>query len=323
MATSTSETSGAAPPAVASRVLAPRPVLAIVTRLAAAAMLSLMFTIVKILNARGVSLFETVLYRQLLSLPFIVVWMAMGAGLAQIRTQRPRAHAMRAAVGLSGMALNFLAMRMLPLAEATTIAFAMPIFATVLAALVLREPTGRFRWTAVLVGFIGVVIVARPTGADMHPLATMVALLAAFVTAVVTIVIRQLTSTEPVGTTVFWFTAYSSMLLLPFLPFFGQAHDVATWAWIIGLGLVGGISQILLTAALKMAPVAVVIPMDYTSLLWATLFGWLAFSTLPLATTLLGAPIIIASGIAILWREHHLGRLRAAAATATAVSATE
>lgn len=292
----------------------PRPVAGIVTRLGAAAMLSVMFTIVKILDVRGVSLFESVLYRQLMSLPFILGWMAMGSGFAQIRTTRPRAHAMRAAVGLSGMALNFLAMRMLPLAEATTIAFAMPIFATVLAALVLREPTGRFRWTAVLVGFVGVVIVTRPGGADVHPLATMVALIAAFVTAIVTIVIRQLTSTEPVGTTVFWFTACSSMLLCPFLPFFGQAHDPETWAWIVALGMFGGLSQVLLTSALKFAPVAVVIPMDYTSLLWATLFGWIAFDTLPLSTTLLGAPIIIASGIAILWHEHYLGRVRTTAA---------
>jgi drug/metabolite transporter (DMT)-like permease len=136
----------------------------------------------------------------------------------------------------------------------------------------------------------------------------------------VTIVIRRLGATEHASTTVFWF-AISSLIPLGLLMLhFAAAHDAATWAVLAGLALAGGLAQLTLTGALRLAPVALVMPMDYTSLLWAVLLGSWLFGDLPTPWTWAGAPIIIASGLVIVWREHRLHRraaLSASAATPT------
>jgi drug/metabolite transporter (DMT)-like permease len=129
-------------------------------------------------------------------------------------------------------------------------------------------------------------------------------------TAVVSILIRQLGATEPAPTTVFWFSASSLVPAGIAMLFFARPHDATTWALLLAAGVSGGIGQLLLTSALRLAPVSVVLPMDYSGLIWATILGWLLFDKLPVSTTLMGAPIIIASGLVILWREHYLGKMR-------------
>ena len=144
-----------------------------------------------------------------------------------------------------------------------------------------------------------------------------VALVAALLTASVTIVIRRLGATERASTTVFWFAASSLVPLAVMMIWFARAHDPVTWAILAGLGLAGGLAQLTLTGSLRLAPVALVMPMDYTSLLWATMFGIWLFAELPTPWIWVGAPIIIASGLVIVWREHRLAR-RAALSAATA-----
>lgn len=267
-----------------------------------------MFALVKLAAQRGVSIVETVFYRQLLSLPLILGWVALGPGFSSLGTQRPGSHVIRMMMGLTAMALNFLSMTMLPLAEATVIGFAVPLFATVLAAVVLKEPTGRYRWGAVVLGLIGVLLVLRPEGDAFHSAGAAVAVVAALATASVTIFIRQLGATEAAATTVVWFTVSSLVPLGLLMLWFGQMHDPLTWVILLAMGTFGGTAQLLLTASLRLAPVAVVLPMDYSGLLWASLWGWVLFAALPLPATLIGAPIIIASGLIILWREHQLGK---------------
>ena len=291
-----------------------RPVTGIMLRLAAAAMLALMFALVKLTAARGVHIVESLFYRQAFALPFVLCWAALGPGFASLRTSRIGTHATRMVIGLGAMTLNFLGMTMLPLAEATVIGFAVPLFATVLAALFLGEKVGRYRISAVLIGFIGVLVVMRPDSAAMHSTGALIALAGAVATASVTIFIRQLGTTEATTTTVFWFTASSLIPLSLLMVFFARVHDPLTWALLVGIGVTGGIAQLLLTGALRFAPVAVVLPMDYTGLIWASLMGWLLFAALPVPATLIGAPIIIASGLAILWREHRLGKAAKASA---------
>ena len=290
-----------------------RPVAGIALRLIATAALGLMFALVKLSATRGVNIVESAFFRHAFAWPLVVGWIAIGPGLSSIATQRIGAHTSRMIIGLTAMILNFLGFIFLPFAEATTIGFAVPLFATVLAALILHEPTGRFRWAAVVTGFIGVLIVLRPSSAGMlnveHGLGAMVALAGAITTASVTILIRRLGATEPAATTVFWFTTLALAPTGLAMIVYAQSHDLVTWLQLLGIGLSGGIAQLCLTGALRFAPVAVVMPMDYTGLIWATAFGWLIFGTLPVATTLVGAPIIIASGLAILWREHRVGRM--------------
>jgi drug/metabolite transporter (DMT)-like permease len=133
---------------------------------------------------------------------------------------------------------------------------------------------------------------------------------AAFMVAVISIQLRQIGRTESAGTTVFWFSVMTAVPLGALWLFDIRAHDLVTWAILAGIGIVGGVGQIALTAALRYAPVSTAVPMDYSSLIWATLYGWLIFGVWPTPYTWLGAPVIIASGLYIAWREHRLHRER-------------
>lgn len=278
--------------------------LAVIIRLLAVVMVMLMFTLTKILQDRGVHLVEVVSYRQLLALPVVAGWLLMMGGRSAFRTRRPFSHMSRATVGLIAMTLNFASYGMLPLAEATTIGFTAPIFATLLSSLLLREMVGIHRWSAVAIGFAGIVLMAAP-GSGHYPLSGLaVALAAAFATGLVSILIRRLAGTEPAATIVFWFTALSVPPALLGLLLYGQSHDMTTCLLIGAMGAAGGVAQLLLTAALKFGPVSIVVPMDYSAIIWATAAGWLISGTLPLLSTWLGAAIIIASGLYIVWREH-------------------
>ncbi|WP_414902962.1 DMT family transporter [Sphingomonas flavalba] len=290
----------------------------IAARLFSILCLSIMLALVKLLAMRGVTLFESVFYRQALALPLVLGWIVAGPGLASVRTSRIGAHAWRTGLGMVGMVLNFATFILLPLAEATTILFSVPIFATILSALVLREPTGIHRWLAVVVGFAGVVIVAQPAGTHLSPLGIGVGLLASIAIAGVSITLRQIGRTEDATTTVFWFTILSTVPLAFALPFAGHAHDAVTWAMLLALGLTGGLAQFALTTSLKLAPVSVVLPMDYSNLLWSTLLGFLLFDTLPTMAMWLGAPLIIASGLYIVYRERIRRQENTAAAGADA-----
>lgn len=292
-----------------------RPLMGVALRLLTALLLAAMFALVKLAAERGVHVVESLFYRQIGSALCAIALVAAHPGFASLRTRRIGAHTGRMALGIVAMALNFLAMILLPLAEATAIGFTVPVFSTVLAALLLGEPTGKWRWGAVVAGFCGVLLVVQPGSGEVPLLGASVALVAALLTAAVTVVIRRLGATEQATTTVFWFAVTSLLPLGALMLHFGGAHDGVTWAILAGLALVGGLAQLTLTGALRLAPVALVMPMDYTSLLWATLLGLLIFGELPTLWVWAGAPIIIASGLVIVWREHRLARRAAISAT--------
>ena len=292
-----------------------RPLAGMALRLLTAVLLSVMFALVKLVADRGVHVVESLFWRQVGSALCATAFVALGPGFASLRTRRVGAHLARMGLGVTTMALNFLAMAMLPLAEATAIFNSVPIFSTLLAALWLGEKTGKWRWGAVLVGFAGVMLVARPGGGGLPVDGVAVSLVAALMTAWVTIHIRKLGATEAASTTVFWF-AVSSLFPLGLLMLgFGKMHEPTTLAMLAGIALTGGLAQLTLTGALRLAPVALVMPMDYTSLVWAALLGLTIFGDWPHTATWIGGFIIIGSGLTILWREQLLAR-RAAAARA-------
>jgi drug/metabolite transporter (DMT)-like permease len=275
-------------------------------RLAAALALAVMFAGVKWAAQHGVSVGESLFYRQIGTALCAVGWVALGPGFASLKTKRVGAHVGRMAIGVTAMGLNFLSFVLLPLAEATAIGFSVPIFATLLAALVLGEATGRWRWSAILIGFVGVLVIVQPGSGHIGTYGVTVAVAAALSTAGATIAIRRLGATEPAAATVFWFGLSSLAPLAIVMLFVAKPHDTQTFAVIAGLSLAGGVAQLLLTGSLRLAPVALVMPMDYSSLLWASLLGWLIFDQLPSHWTWLGAPIVIAAGLVILWREQRL-----------------
>lgn len=282
----------------------------VLTALALRALSVLLFTVlaamVKIAGERHAGLYEILFFRQTFALPVILAWLAAGPGLGSVATRRIGAHVARAVIGMGGMATSFAAVQLLPLAEATTLQFTVPIFATITAALLLREPTGWHRWGAVLVGFAGVLIIARPGSGHFPLLGTALGLSSALLVAVVMILLRTIGRTESASTTVFWFSALSAAPLGIVYLFHLAPHDPPTWALLIGIGLVGGAGQLAMTASFRFAPVSAVVSMDYTALIWGTVFGWLLFTAIPGATTWVGATIIIASGLYIAHREHRM-----------------
>ena len=282
--------------------------LGIALRIGATTCFAFMAAMIKLGYSRGVSTPELAFYRFAFGLPPLLVWIALSGNFGAWRTERPLAHVSRAAIGLTTMLLAFSALAYLPLAESTTIGFAAPLFSVMLSALLLKESVGRHRWSAVLIGFIGVIIVMRPGGTHVPGIGLTLAVLAAFGVGFVTITIRQIGKTEGTQTTVLWFSLLSMLALGTLLPFYARGHDAATWGIIVALGLFGGCGQLCLTASLRYATVPVVVPFDYTQLLWAVLLGWWIFENHPPATTWAGAAVIIASGLYTVYREHRLGR---------------
>jgi drug/metabolite transporter (DMT)-like permease len=303
-----------APAGYAAAMSRDRTQLAILIRLGSVLLFATMGLLAKLAEARGATLFEILFWRQFASAILVAILLAGGPGLASVRTSRFGAHVIRTVVGQTSMCFVFGAIVMLPLAESTTIGFCMPIFATVLGALVLKEPTGWRRWLAVGVGFLGIVIVAQPGSGHIPIAGALIGLTGAFLTAVVSILLRQIGRTEAPTTTVFWFSLLSLVPLAPAYAMVARWHDGMTFAILIGVGLFGGAAQVAITSSLRFGRVSTVVPFDYTAILWATLFGWLAFDRLPTPATWIGAPIIVASGLYIVWRERtrHVQEVRQA-----------
>lgn len=268
----------------------------------------LMAALIKLASDAGASTPEIIFYRNLIALVPILGWIVWTGTSGAWRTRHPMLHISRGLIGLVAMGFNFSALTYLPLAEAVTLSFVAPLFAVALSAVLLREPVGWHRWSAVALGLAGVIVVMQPAGAALSPLGLSLALLGAIGVAGVTIAIRRMGQTERTETTVLWFTAFSTLMTGLLMPVYGQPHAASTWGLLAAIGLCGGIGQLFLTGALKAAPVSVVVPFDYVQLLWAVTLGWLIWDTHPQPTTWAGAAIIVASGLYTIHREHRLGR---------------
>jgi len=296
-----------------------KPLYALGLRLLATMVLSTLVMVVKFTAGTGVALPEILFWRQVPSAILILAWLAWRGEVHRLRTTRLPTHARRAMLGMSGMFFTFGAPILLPLAVATTFGFTTPIFAVILSALLLKERIGPVRWLAVALGFAGVVIIAQPGHAAIPALGAAVGIGAGFMVALISIQVRDLGRTEESLSIVFWFSALSAPVLALALPFYASAHTPWQWFLLLAGGLLGLLGQLLLTASLRYGQVASVIVMDYSALVWATLFGWLIWDELPPAATWLGAPAIIAAGAVIAWREHLHNR----AIPPTATNSTE
>ncbi len=281
-----------------------RPILALGLRLLAVVMLASLMAVVKYTVESGVSFPEMLFWRQVPTVFLIGGWLALRGQLQRLKTQRLPVHFRRAMTGMTGMFFTFGAPLLLPLAEATTLGFTTPIFAVILSGLVLKEHVGPVRWLAVALGFAGVIIIAQPGHSHIPPLGAAVGLMAGLMVAIISIQVRDLGRTEESLSIVFWFAALSAPVLALGLPFFMTQHTPLQWGLLLLGGVLGCLGQLLLTAALRYGQVASVVVMDYSSLVWATLYGWLLWDHLPPASTWLGAPLIIAAGAVIAWREH-------------------
>lgn len=280
-------------------------------RVASAFSFSLMYALMKwAATLEPVSAGEMVFYRSIFGLPVVLMWvLSLKGGLASISTRRPLVHLWRCGLGVSGILLIFQGLRLLPLADATTIGFTAPIFATLLSILFLKEKVGRHRWTAVALGFLGVLVMVSPGAEGAPPLAgLMFALGGAFVAASVTVTLRQLGKTESATAIVFWFFIACACVGGVLALIDGHSHSWRVLAILAAGGLAGGLAQLLMTTSLQHAPVSALAPLDYLQMVGAVVLGWLLLRDTPTAATLAGAALIVGSGLYTAWREHVLKR---------------
>jgi drug/metabolite transporter (DMT)-like permease len=223
-------------------------------------------------------------------------------GLAVFRTRKIGQHGMRAVSQTISQSCILLAFTMMPLADVVAIAFSAPLFATLLAALFLRERVGPARWIALAVGLCGVLIVARP-GHDMFQLGALFALGNAVLYASVTVGVRGMTSTESAPTLVMYQVSFMS---LTFAPALLLGFVMPTWpaiGMLVAIGLLNVLAQYLWTLSLQNAPASAVTPFYYFSLVWSMLAGFLVWGDVPTIALLGGSLIVVCSGLFLLWRE--------------------
>jgi S-adenosylmethionine uptake transporter len=267
-------------------------------------------SIVKWLSA-GYSVLQLVFMMTLFSLVPIIVLVARSGGLKAMRPRQPRLVAVRAALLVANSVLGFTALKLLPLADAYTVFFTGPMMITALAVPLLRERVGWRRWSAVIVGFCGVLIILRPGVAELS-LGHLAAIVATVFYALSVIVLRRLGPSEPSGGLLLAQMGGLLLATAPTLPFVFVMPSASDFGLMAMAGVFSGLGQIGMLKAYRTAPPAVIAPFQYTQMLWGTLFGYLLFQELPNQWTVLGSLVIIASGLYILWRETVVGhRIRA------------
>ena len=267
------------------------------------------------LAGNSVPVGEVVFFRAFFALVPIALFAMQTVGLkAMAQTARPGLHMVRAAVGSSGMFLNFAALKLLPLADITAFGFVQPIFAVVLAAIVLKEVVGPYRGGAVVVAFAGVMLMIAPHGGIggifAHGLSggAALALISSFASAFVVIYIRQMSATEKSETIVFYFMTFCAVVgALTMLWWRAPLSWAQVW-WLIAAGITGGIAQIMMTFCYRYAEPSLLAPFDYIAMIWAVSFGFLIFAEVPAVMVLVGAAVVTAAGVFIAVREHRLGR---------------
>jgi len=281
----------------------PQVLAGVMLRVVAMVFMAGLAALVKWCGAKGVPVLEIIFFRNAFAFIPICLYIWRTCGFGVLRTRRPLGHLTRSAVGLTGMICGFTALQHLPLTEATAFSFAAPLFMTALSVPILREPVGRHRWGAVLLGFVGVLVMIRPEPGHMSLTGAGLALAAAVATAFAMITVREMGRTEPGAAIAFYFTLSGCVLGLSGVAFHWVTPALPTLGLLILTGLVGGIGQLLLTESLRVAPVGLVAPFDYTQLLWASLIGLLIWGELPRPATIAGALIVAASGVYIVLRE--------------------
>jgi len=230
---------------------------------------------------------------------------------------RPLGHFWRGLVGTSAMGLGFASLGFLPLPEVTAIGYAAPLLVVIFASMFLGETVRLFRFTAVFVGLIGVLIVLSPrlsVGGDVshaQAFGAMLALTGAVFAALAQITVRKLVATETTSAIVFWFSATAAGLSLITLPFGWVMPGPGQFLVMVLTGVLGGVGQIFLTSSYREADASLVAPFDYVSIMFALAIGYWGFGEVPTKTMLLGASIVVAAGILIIWRERQLGLERA------------
>lgn len=224
------------------------------------------------------------------------------AGFAVFRTQRPRDHVMRGIAQATSQTFIVIAFSLMPLAGAVAINFSSPLFATLAAALVLKESVGPVRWGALITGFVGVVIVAGP-GADSFQIGALFAVANAVIYGSLAAAVRGMTATESAETLTMYQMVVITCIFAAFLPFGFIMPTAKDGLMMIANGAANALGQYWWTRALHLAPASAVTPFYYFSLVWAMVIGFVVWGDVPTVGLLIGSAIVVGSGLFLLWRE--------------------
>ncbi len=256
---------------------------------------------------------QVVFFRSLFAfVPIIVVMLVSGLRMVDLATKAPWSHARRATSGVLAMFTYFSSLKYLPIADVTAISFASPLIVVVLAAFILGETVRLYRWSAVGAGFVGVLIMVSPhlgQGLSEAGASTgvILAFTNAFLVAFTMIFIRLMSGSEPALVIAFYFQLACTLVSACTLPFAWATPSSSELLLLVTLGILGGVGQLLMTNSYRFAEASTLANFDYAAMIWAILLGWLFFSELPASAVYVGAVIVIASGLFIVWRERQLG----------------
>ena len=218
------------------------------------------------------------------------------------KTNRLKEHFFRSIMGLIALVAIFIALRKLPLAIVVSISFAAPLFITVLSIFLLSEKVGIYRWLAVLIGFIGVIIISEPGIKEMNYL-YFLPLIFCIGMSFVTITIRKLSTTEPIWLISIFFSIMILIASLFTIPFGWVMPNLKDFVLLMMVGIMGGSANLFLTQSYKLSEVSLVAPLKYLSLVFAIIFGYLIWSEIPTAKTLIGALLVVSASLIIFRRE--------------------
>jgi drug/metabolite transporter (DMT)-like permease len=275
--------------------------LGIVFGITAVTVMGFQDVLVKLLGGQ-VPVIEILFVRSLVALPLMAIIARWTAGPGALRTKRPLGHALRGLFMTGGYTSFYLAITKLPLADAVALAFSAPLFITALAVPILGEKVGVRRWTAVVVGFIGVLIMVKPGFDTFHP-AMLFSLASAISYAGAIMVSRRMGADEPGATIGFYTTLTFLIVSATTMPFMWVTPSWVAVLLIVICGFIAAAGHYYIAESYRAAPASVVAPFDYVAIIWAVLFGWLIWDDLPGPSMIAGIALVIGGGLYVLHRE--------------------
>jgi len=292
----------------------------IVLKLISAVLFAVMSALIRYLGVRY-PIGEVVFYRSAFAIvPIILIDAWRGELAATVRTERPLGQLNRGALSVVGMFCNFGALARLPLVESNAISFTSPLFSVAFAALFLKERVRIYRWSAVIVGFIGVLVVLAPhlsgdeltiAMASATSVGGVIYAIAGSITNAGTMIqTRLLTQSETTSSIVFYFSLICAIAGLVTWPFGWIAPTGREFLILACIGFLGGTGHIVLTESYRHAAASVVAPFDYTSMILALILGYVMFGETPTVMIVIGSAIIAAAGLFVIWRERQLALKR-------------
>lgn len=289
-----------------------RPARAILFVILAIALLTVQDAVIKWLTERY-PVIEILFIRSLVAMPTILLLLGVTGRLRLLRTRRFGPHLLRVVLHFLAFICFFGALRLMPLADTLAITFSAPILIVLFSAIILKEKVGPWRWSAVAVGFVGILVMVRP-GTSILDWPVILALMASVFYALWMLTTRAMPEEESSVAMLFYSTVFFILAGALAAPFGWVTPSLADFLVLAALGLLSMVGHLMLIQAYRQAPASVLAPFDYTSMAWAVLLGWFVWNELPGPWVLGGTVLVVLAGLIIVHREarmpHHIVSLR-------------